>query len=136
MNPQREIDYNTPGFIYSWIMGITIKDFAEKVLGIEHETLKKREVFIKFIVTGGRVIFDPQLFVNFEKTYGEGSLYHKDIADANLIDRGLVAGGAYAAISFDSVRITGRSMDFGGIEGHEKIVKDYFKNYFSSRIAV
>jgi hypothetical protein len=117
-------------------MGISIKNFAETVLGIDHDTLKKREVFIKFIVTHKGVVFDPQLFVNFEKTFGEGSLYHKDIADANQIDRALVAGGAYAAISHENIRITGKSMDFGGIGGFEKTVKDYFENYFDSRIVL
>ena len=115
-------------------MGITIKNFAEEILGIDHDSLRNREVFIKFIVTRKGVVFDPQLFVNFEKSFGEGSLYHKDIADANLIDRALVEGGAYAAISHEKIRITGKSMEFGGISGFEKKVRDYFENYFDSRI--
>ncbi|MDX9799843.1 MAG: hypothetical protein RBT69_00755 [Spirochaetia bacterium] len=117
-------------------MGISIKEFAEKILGLEHDELKKREIFIKFIVAAGKVVFDPQLFVNFEKNFGEGSLYHKDIADANLIDRGVVSGGAYAAISWDRVRITGKSMEFGGIEKHEELVRNYFENYFEESVAV
>ena len=107
-----------------------IKEFAEKILGISHDTLKKRTVHIKFIVTPGKVIFDPELFVRFEKTYGEGSLYHKDIADANNIERGKVAGGAYISVSHDSVKVTGYSQDFGYIEGYEKIVEYYFSRYF------
>ncbi len=117
-------------------MGISIKDFAEKTLKINYESLKKGEVFIKFIVAQGKVIFDPQLFVRFEKTYGEGSLYHKDIADANNIDRGLIDGGAFAAISYDKIRITGKSKDFGGIEGYENKVKSYFKSYFDKNVNV
>ena len=117
-------------------MGMTIRHFAEEILGISHESLRLREVFIKFILAGEKVVFDPHLFVNFEKTWGEGSLYHKDIAGANNIDKNLVRGGAYAAISHSSVRITGRSMEFGGIEGYEKSVRDYFENYFDCEIVM
>lgn len=113
-------------------MGITIKEFAEKTLGIKHEVLKKREIFIKFIITKGKVVFDPELFVNFEKTYGEDSLYHKDIADNNLVPRGEIAGGAYIAISYEKTRITGFSTDFGSIIGYEEQAKNYFKNYFDA----
>jgi len=111
-------------------MSRKIKEFAEKILGIDHETLKRRTVYIKFIITQGRVVFDPELFVNYEKTYGEGSLYHKDIADANSIERGKVAGGAYIAISHSSVKVTGFSQDFGSITGYEDIVENYFRDYF------
>jgi len=130
------IDYRKGLFIYLIPMGISIKDFAEKILGLEHEDLKKREIFIKFIIAAGKVVFDPQLFVNFEKTYGEGSLYHKDIADANMIEKGQVYGGAYAAVSWDRVRITGKSMDFGGIEGYEEVVRSYFENYFENSVTL
>ncbi len=72
----------------------------------------------------------PNFFVRFEETYGEGSLYHKDIADANNISRGKVAGGAYISVSHDKVKVTGYSQDFGYISGYEKEVENYFKNYF------
>ncbi len=111
-------------------MNIKIKDFAEKILGINHDTLKRRKFHIKFIITQGKVIFDPELFVKFEKTYGEGSLYHKDIADANNIERGKVAGGAYISISHDNVKVTGYSQDFGYITGYEDLVESYFSEYF------
>ena len=117
-------------------MGISIKDFAENILGINYDSLKKREIFIKFIIAREKVVFDPELFVKFEKTYGEGSLYHKDIADANMIDRGLVAGGAFAAISGNKIRISGKSKDFGGIHGYEETAKEFFKNYFDSAVTV
>ena len=107
-----------------------IREFAENILGIDHEHLKKKSIFIKFIVTPGKVIFDPELFVRFEKTYGEGSLYHKDIADANNIERGKVSGGAYLAVSHDRVKITGYSQDFGHITGYEDLVESYFRKYF------
>ncbi len=113
-----------------------IRDFAEKILGISHDTLKRRTVHIKFIVTPGKVVFDPELFVRFEKTYGEGSLYHKDIADANGIDRGKVAGGAYISVSHDNVRVTGYSQDFGHISGYENMVKEYFSNYFNCPVEI
>ena len=111
-------------------MSLKIKEFAENILGIEHNYLKKKTVFIKFIVIPGKVIFDPQLFVNFEKNYGEDSLYHKDIADANNIERGKVSGGAYVAVSHKNIKITGFSQDFGYITGYENIVKNYFQKYF------
>ena len=117
-------------------MGISIKDFAENILKINYDSLKKGEVFIKFIIANGKVVFDPELFVKFEKTYGEGSLYHKDIADENKIDRGHVAGGAYVAISTNKVRIAGQSKDFGRIDGYEEIAKIFFKNYFDSSVTV
>ncbi len=107
-----------------------IRDFAEKILGISHDILKRRTVHIKFIVTPGKVVFDPELFVKFEETYGEGSLYHKDIADANNVQRGAVAGGAYVSVSHDNVKITGYSQDFGYITGYEDLVENYFRNYF------
>ena len=113
-------------------MGISVKDFAENILGINYNSLKEREVFIKFIIVNGRVIFDPELFVKFEKTYGEGSLYHKDIADANLIDRARITGGAFAAISGKKIRISGKSKDFGGIHGYEETAKIFFENYFDN----
>ena len=117
-------------------MGISIKDFAENILGIEYESLKKREIFIKFIIAHGKVIFDPELFVKFEKNYGEGSLYHKDIAGANNIDKGAVLGGAFVGISYDKIKISGTSRDFGGIAGYEETAKAFFRNYFDSSAAV
>jgi hypothetical protein len=113
-----------------------IKNFAEKILGIEHDKLKKRTIFIKFIVIPGKVIFDPELFVSFEKNYGEDSLYHKDIADANSIERGKIAGGAFVAVSHDNVKVTGFSTDFGSITGYEEIVKTYFSNYFDYPVEI
>ncbi|MCL2792150.1 MAG: hypothetical protein FWD87_03590 [Spirochaetaceae bacterium] len=117
-------------------MGMSTKEFAENILGINYDTLKKREVFIKFIVANGKVAFDPALHVNFEKTYGEGSLYHKDIADANLIDRANVTGGAFVAISSDKVRISGYSMDFGRIDGYEETAVAFFEDYFDKNVTV
>ena len=115
---------------------ISIKDFAEKILGISHDKLKKEKVAIKFIVTPGRVIFDPELFLNIEKTFGEGSFYHKDIADAAGISRGIVEGGAFLTVSYDHVKVAGASTDFGSIEGHEKLVRQYFEDYFDCPVAV
>ncbi len=117
-------------------MGMSIKQFAEEILGTSHESLKNREVFIKFITTPDRVVFDPHLFVNFEKQWGEGSLYHKDIAGANNIEKNRVTGGGFAAVSESSVRITGRSMEFGGIEGSEEMVKQFFENYFDCPVVI
>lgn len=117
-------------------MNGNIKEFAEKILGIEHDNLKKRTIFIKFIVIPGNVIFDPELFVKFEKNYGENSLYHKDIADANNIERGKVAGGAFVAVSHDQVKVTGCSQDFGCITGYEEIVSNYFSNYFNCPVEI
>ncbi|MCL2481670.1 MAG: hypothetical protein FWF38_08165 [Spirochaetaceae bacterium] len=117
-------------------MGISIKDFAENILKTNYESLEKNEVFIKFIIANEKVIFDPELFVRFEKTYGEGSLFHKDIADANQIDRGLIAGGAFVAISSNKVRIAGKSKDFGRIDGYEETAKTFFENYFDSSVTV
>ena len=117
-------------------MGISIKDFSEKILEINYDSLQKREVFIKFIIANGKVVFDPDLFVKFEKTYGEGSLYHKDIADANMIDRGLIEGGAFLAISNNKVRITGKSKDFGSIHGHEETARVFFRNFFDNSVTV
>ena len=117
-------------------MGMSVKDFAENILKVDYDSLKKSEVFIKFIIARGKLIFDPELFVKFEKTYGEGSLYHKDIADANMIARGLVTGGAFVAISKNKVRITGKSQDFGGIRGYEETAKAFFKNYFDNSVTV
>jgi len=117
-------------------MGMSTKDFAENILGIKYDFLKIREVFIKFIVARGKVTFDPELHVNFERTYGEGTLYHKDIADANLIDRALINGGAFVAISSEKVRITGVSQDFGRIDGYEETAKTFFENYFDNNVTV
>ncbi|MCL2293840.1 MAG: hypothetical protein FWC36_03135 [Spirochaetes bacterium] len=118
-------------------MGISVKDFAEKILKMDYNSLKKSSVSIKFIVAQGKVIFDPELFVNFEKTHGEGSLYHKDIADANHIDRGHISGGAFARISANEIRIAGVSMDFGSIKDeYEETVKKYFEDYFDNSVPV
>jgi hypothetical protein len=112
-------------------MEMSIKEFAENILGIDVNELKKREVFMKFIVAQGRVIFDPEFIMRFEKVHGEGSLYHKDIANANQIPHYQVEGGAMAAISCDKVRITGKSTDFGNIDNRTEIVKTFFESYFN-----
>lgn len=112
------------------------KDFARNILHLEPETLKKRMIFIKFIVASGKVIFDPLLFVNFEKNFGEESMYHHDIAGAHGIDLGKVQGGAFAGIGDDMIRITGFSTQFGGIEGLEDLVKRYFESYFDCKVVL
>jgi hypothetical protein len=116
-------------------MGMTTKEFAETIFGMDVDELEKREVFIKFIVAQGRVIFDPEFFIRFEKVHGEGSLNHEDIANANRIPRHLVEGGAMAAVSFDQVRITGKSRDFGGVDGRIEIVKRFFESYFNCPVS-
>ena len=50
------IDYRKGLFIYLIPMGISIKDFAEKILGLEHEDLKKREIFIKLLQVMKKII--------------------------------------------------------------------------------
>lgn len=109
---------------------MTTCDFAEKVLKLSPEVLKKRTIFIKFIVSGGNVVFDPELFVYFEENYGEDSLYHKDIAGANNIDLGKVQGGAFVGIGWDKVIVSGFSTQFGGVEEFRENVLKYFESYF------
>ncbi len=111
-------------------------EFAEKILKLDPEVLKRRTVFIKFIVASGKVIFDPELFVFYETNYGEDSLYHKDIAGANNVPLHTVQGGAFVGISHDKVIISGFSTQFGGIEDHAEGVAEYFSSYFDCPVEV
>ncbi len=115
---------------------MTTADFAEKVLKIDPEILKKRNIFIKFIVAEGKVIFDPKLFIYFEKHYGEESLYHKDIAGAHNIDLSKVQGGAFAGVGDNEVKVSGYSTQFGGVEDYKEEVRSYFESYFDCPVTV
>ena len=123
-------------FVTTYFADMTTSDFAQKVLKIAPETLKKRTIFIKFIVADGKVVFDPELFVYFEKHYGEDSLYHKDIAGSHNIDLSRVQGGAFVGVGDGGVRITGYSTQFGGIEEYKDIVLTYFRDYFDCPVAM
>ena len=115
---------------------MTTADFAEKVLKIDPETLKKRNIFIKFIVADGKVVFDPELFKYFEKHYGEDSLYHKDIAGAHNIDLSKVQGGAFVGVGDNEVKVAGYSTQFGGVEDYKEEVRAFFESYFDCPVAV
>ena len=110
--------------------------FARKVLKIDPETLKKRNIFIKFIVADGKVIFDPKLFMYFEEHYGEDSLYHKDIAGAHNIDLSKVQGGAFVGIGDNEVKVAGYSTQFGGVEDYKDEVRAFFESYFDCPVTV
>lgn len=115
---------------------MTTADFAEKVLKIDPETLKKRNIFIKFIVADSRVVFDPELFNYFEKHYGEDSLYHKDIAGAHNIDLSKVQGGAFVGVGNNEVKVSGYSTQFGGVEDYKDEVRSFFESYFDCPVVV
>ena len=120
----------------TYFADMTTADFAEKVLKIDPETLKKRNIFIKFIVADGKVIFDPELFIYFEKHYGEDSLYHKDIAGANNIDLSKVHGGAFVGVGDNEVKVAGYSTQFGGVEDYKEEVRAFFESYFDCPVTV
>ena len=115
---------------------MTTADFAEKILKIDPETLRKRNVFIKFIVAEGKVIFDPELFRYFEENYGEDSLYHKDIAGAQSIDLSKVQGGAFVGVGDNAVKVSGYSTQFGGVEDYKDEVRAYFESYFDCQVTM
>ena len=117
-------------FIATYFSGMTTADFAEKILKIDPEMLKRRLIFIKFIVADGEVVFDPELFVYFEKNYGEESLYHKDIAGAHNIDLAKVQGGAFVGVGDNVVKVSGFSTQFGGVEDYRDLVASFFESYF------
>jgi hypothetical protein len=117
-------------------MSRSVAEFAENVLGMPPGEIGRREVFIKFILARGRVVFDPELFARFEKIHGEGALHHEDIANAHGIPRREVQGGATAAISSGKVRIVGQSREFGGIAGRTAEVKAFFESRFDVPVIV
>ncbi len=123
-------------FVSPYFADMTTADFVEKVLKIDPEVLKKRNVFIKFIVAEGRVVFDPELFIYYEKHYGEDSLYHKDIAGAHNIDLSKVQGGAFVGVGDDMVKVAGYSTQFGGVEDYKDEVRSFFESYFDCPVVV